>query len=280
MKLRPLFTQALALAAFGVAFTACNKPQPTPEPEPEPTPDPQDGSRKTFTVNGVSFVMIQVEGGTFQMGNDKDSDAPLHKVTLSNYYMAETEVTQELYQAVMGSNPSYFKAEGYPADNVTWDMWQAFITKLNELTGATFKVPTEAQWEYAARGGKLDAGYTYAGSNTIDEVACYAGNSELTQGFGPDGLMSSSRKVKSYKPNQLGLYDMTGNLTEFCADWYDKSYYTVSPEQDPTGPESGAGRVTRGGSWFLVGSYSYNTFRDQYKNLDTPSLHLGLRLAM
>lgn len=203
----------------------------------------QDGENKVYTVNGVSFTMVAVKGGTFTMGataeqTGADSDeSPTHSVTLSDYYIGETEVTQELWQAVMGSNPSYFTGNMQrPVEDVSWNDCQTFITKLNELTGECFALPTEAQWEYAARGGKSTKGYLYSGSNSIADVAWYAGNSS-----------STTHPVKSKSPNELGLYDMSGNVWEWCADWYGS--YSSTSQTNPVGPSTGSRRVLRGSSW-------------------------------
>ena len=198
---------------------------------------------QTFTANGVSFTMKYVEGGTFQMGatseqgsDDYDNEKPVHNVTLSNYYIGETEVTQELWKAVMGSNPSSFSGTNLPVEHVSWnDIVNDFLPKLNNLTGYSFRLPTEAEWEYAARGGK-SGGYKYAGSNTIDNVAWYGDNSS-----------SKTHAVKTKNANELGLYDMSGNVWEWCQDWYGS--YGSSSQTNPTGPSSGSNRVLRGGSW-------------------------------
>ena len=207
------------------------------------------GQNETFTVNGVSFTMVAVEGGTFTMGctgeqeNDCDSDErPAHQVTVSNFYMGETEVTQELWKAVMGSNPSYFKGDNLPVETVSCDDCQEFIKKLNELTGKKFRLPTEAEWEYAARGGSKSKGYKYSGSNTLGDVAWYDGNSG-----------SKTHPVKTKRANELGLYDMSGNVWEWCSDWY--GGYSSDAQTNPKGAASGSGRVLRGGSWF---SYERN----------------------
>lgn len=225
---------------------------------------------KTFTVNGVTFNMIGVKKGTFNMGSTTNSDEkPVHSVTLTkSYYIGETEVTQELYKAVMGTNPSYHTGNQRPVEKVSWNDCQTFITKLNELTGQTFRLPTEAEWEFAARGGNESKGYTYSGSNTIGNVACYSGN-----------YSSGHNVVKTKAPNELGIYDMSGNVWEWCQDWYSSSYYSSSPSTDPTGPTSGSSRVYRGGSWVYNASYC----RVAYRNGDSPSCAydiLGFRLAL
>ena len=209
---------------------------------------------QTFTVGGVSFKMIAVEGGTFTMGataeqgNEAwDDEKPAHQVTLSSYSIGETEVTQALWVAVMGSNPSRFTGNlQRPVEWVSWDDCQAFITKLNQLTGAKFRLPTEAEWEYAARGGNKSKGYKYAGSNTIGDVAWYDVNA-YDGGSGNPNYGTHAVAAKS--PNELGLYDMSGNVYEWCQDWFSDSYYSSSPSTNPTGPASGSRRVDRGGSW-------------------------------
>ena len=196
-----------------------------------------------ITVNGVSFKMIHVDGGTFTMGATSEQgndgyvdEKPSHRVTLSSYYIGETEVTQALWQAVMGSNPSYFKGNNHPVEEVSWDDCQTFIRKLNGITGKSFRLPTEAEWEFAARGGNKSNGYKYSGSSTVDRVAWYDGNS---------GGMTHDVKTKA--ANELGIYDMSGNVYEWCQDRYGS--YSSSAETNPTGASSGSNRVSRGGCW-------------------------------
>lgn len=199
-------------------------------------------SGETITVNGVSFKMIAVEGGTFQMGatseqqDARDDEKPVHSVTLSSYHIGETEVTQALWQAVMGGNPSHFKGDNLPVEQVSWDDCQAFISRLNQLTGRNFRLPTEAEWEFAARGGNKSRGTQYSGRSTIGDVAWYYDNS------------SKTHPVATKQPNELGIYDMSGNVWEWCSDWYGK--YSSSAQTNPTGPTSGSSRVDRGGGWF------------------------------
>ena len=230
---------------------------------------------QTFTVNGVSFEMIAVEGGTFTMGatDEQASDAysdekPTHQVTLSSYYIGKTEVTQELWQAVMGSNPSGFSGANLPVEKVSWEDCQIFIAILNELTGKYFRLPTEAEWEYAARGGSKSQGYKYSGSNTVDDVAWYPSNSS-----------SKTHPVATKAPNELGIYDMSGNVLEWCSDWYSSSYYSSSSQYNPTGPASGSYRVFRGGSWDYHAGYCRVSFRD-YSSPTKRFTFLGLRLAL
>ena len=224
---------------------------------------------KTYTVNGVSFDMFFVEGGTFRMGsNDGENDEkPVHQVTLRNYYIGKTEVTQELWQAVMGSNPSASKNIGAknPVNDVSWNDCQEFIRKLNSLTGANFRLPTEAEWEYAARGGNKSRGYKYSGSDNLGSVAWYEDNSG-----------DKVHPVGCKSPNELGLYDMSGNVWEWCADRYGS--YSSWSQANPTGTSSGSYRVKRGGGWYD------NTARcrvaNRFSNAPTFSYsNLGLRLA-
>ena len=229
-----------------------------------------DGEDKVYTVNGVSFKMIAVKGGTFQMGSDYEYDHanPVHQVTLTKgYYIGETEVTQELWTAVMGSNPSYFTGNMQrPVEKVSWNHCQTFIAKLNELTGETFRLPTEAQWEYAARGGNKSKGYIYSGSNEIDEVTWYWDNSYMT----------ATHPVKTKAPNELGIYDMSGNVWEWCSDW--SGSYSSAAQTDPTGPATGSNRVVRGGSWFFNATICRVAHRDSSTPADSFD-DLGLRLA-
>lgn len=234
----------------------------------------------TFTVNGVTFKMIAVEGGSFTMGatTEQDGDVqnnekPAHKVNLSNYHLGETEVTQELWVAVMGSNPTPGSFQGNlnrPVSAVNWYDCQAFITKLNELTGQTFRLPTEAEWEFAASGGNKTHGYKYAGSNDINEVAWYSSNSTTSSYYGTFPVATKS-------PNELGIYDMSGNAMEWCQDWYGN--YDSTEQTNPKGPDTGNARVVRSGSWVEQAPICRVTFRSG----DAPGRYahfLGLRLAL
>ena len=229
-------------------------------------------NEQTFNVNGVEFKMIKVEGGTFSMGatsgqtNYDNDEKPVHSVTLSDYYIGETEVTQELWEAVMGSNPSEFTGDNQrPVEYVSWDDCQEFIEKLNSLTGKQFRLPTEAEWEYAARGGKYSRGYKHSGSNDADEVAWYYGNSG-----------DETHPVKTKKANELGLYDMSGNVWEWCNDLFGD--YQRYSQTNPTGPSKGEHRVLRGGSW----NRGYRSVRVSNRNINSPDFGIltdGLRLA-
>ena len=227
----------------------------------------------SLTVNGVSFEMVYVEGGSFDMGatTEQGSDTeydeiPVHSVTLSGYYIGKCEVTQELWEAVMGSNPSYFKGAQNPVESVSWNDCQNFIKKLNSLTGRTFRLPTEAEWEYAARGGKKSRHYKYSGSNNIFDVAWYNRNSG-----------GSTHAVGTKSPNELGIYDMSGNVWEWCSDWY--GGYSAGAQTNPQGPSSGSYRVLRGGSWIYDARYCRVSFRN-YDDPDHSYSFNGLRLVL
>ena len=232
------------------------------------------GNTITIPVkDGISIDMVRVEAGTFTMGataemkDPWDNEKPTHRVTLTNdYYIGKYEVTQALWQAVMGNNPSYFKGDNLPVEKVSWDDCQEFISKLNRLTGKTFRLPTEAEWEYAARGGKKSRGYQYSGSSNISDVAWYEDNSG-----------SKTHAVGSKQANELGIYDMTGNVWEWCHDWYGK--YSSSSQTNPTGATSGSIRVNRGGSWGSSAGLCRSSFRN-YNSPDSRSVNLGLRLIL
>ena len=223
--------------------------------------------------NGISIEMVKVEAGTFMMGATSeqkypyDDEKPVHQVTLTNdYYMGKYEVTQALWEAVMGNNPSRFKGENLPVETVNWNECQEFISKLNSLTGRKFFLPTEAEWEYAARGGKKSRSYQYSGSSNISDVAWYNGNSG-----------SKTHPVGTKQANELGIYDMSGNVWEWCWDWYGS--YSSSSQTNPTGADSGSSSVRRGGGWYddargcRLSHRHHFTPDDRYYNL-------GLRLAL
>ena len=217
--------------------------------------------------------MVWVDGGTFRMGatSEQGSDAwegenPVHDVTLSGYYIGKTEVTQALWKAVMGSNPSRFKGDNLPVEEVSWNDCQEFIRKLNALAGQNFRLPTEAEWEFACRGGNNSRGYKYSGSNYIDNVAWYDGNSG-----------DKTLPVGTKAPNELGIYDMSGNVWEWCADWYGD--YSSGRQTNPKGPYDGSYRVIRGGCWNRNAGSCRSSFR--FINFPTCRFNsLGLRLAL
>ena len=225
--------------------------------------------------------MVLVEGGTYMMGNpDRDrndeyaEDVP-HEVTLSSFYICKYEVTEALWTAVMGSNPSRDKlGDNYPVEQVNWYDCQDFVEKLSELTGRHFRLPTEAEWEYAARGGKRSRGYRYSGSYALDEIGWHVGNAHYYK-----------REVGTKKPNELGLYDMTGNVCEWCQDKLDTEYYHHSPSINPQGPDRSTykdNRCFRGGSF--CDEEKYDELKVYTRNTGMPPEekygHLGLRLAM
>ena len=250
------------------------EPQPTPKPTPQPTPRRQTASysNHVLRVGNVAYNMKRVEGGTFTMGATAEMSAPFsdekptHQVTLSSYAIGETEVTQALWQAVMGNNPSRFEGDDLPVEMVSWDDCQTFINKLNNLTGQRFRLPTEAEWEFAARGGNRSNHTQYSGSSRLDDVAWYEDNSGR-----------KTHPVKTMRANELGIYDMAGNVMEWCQDWYGS--YSSSSQSNPTGPGSGSSRVCRGGSWYITARFC----RTSVRRSNSPGnryYYLGLRLAL
>ena len=225
-------------------------------------------------VNSNVYVeLVKVEAGSFNMGatsemeNPYEDEKPIHRVTLTNnYYIGKYEVTQALWQAVMGSNPSCFKGDDLPVERVSWNDCQDFISKLNAMTGKRFRLPTEAEWEYAARGGKKSRGYQYSGSNTLGDVAWYGDNSG-----------SKTHAVGTKQPNELGIYDMAANVEEWCQD-RDGSY-SSSPQTNPTGAASGSNRVIRGGDWFFL-AWDCRTSCRGFRAPGDRFNYLGLRLVL
>ena len=221
--------------------------------------------------DGISIDMVRVEAGTFTMGataemeDPEDDEKPTHRVTLSNdYYIGKYEVTQGLWQAVMGNNPSNFKGDNLPVEQVSWYECQDFLSKLNRLTGKKFRLPTEAEWEYAARGGNKSRGYQYSGSNNLSDVAWYRVNSG-----------DKTHAVGTKQANELGIYDMSGNVWEWCQDWYGN--YSSSSQTNPTGATSGSDRVVRGGSWDYYAWLCRSSYRYVAPNY---RCGLGLRLVL
>jgi formylglycine-generating enzyme required for sulfatase activity len=231
--------------------------------------------------------MVKVEGGIFLMGCDTlvdkcDEDETQHQVTLSTYHIGKYEVTQALWQKVMGSNSSYFQPSNgktacptCPLEQVSWNYIQGFVEKIKEKTGKTYRLPTEAEWEYAARGGNKSSsqqgrgqgGGVFAGTtDSIEDYAWYVENSD-----------SKTQPVGTKKPNELGIYDMSGNVWEWCSDWYDD--YSTEPLTNPKGSETGSLRVTRGGSWhnYAPGLRVANRL-NSYPTLSNNDI--GFRLAM
>jgi len=226
-----------------------------------------------FRINGKEYKMVKVEGGTFDMKEKVpsgflglSSKEVVQRTTLSTYYIGETQVTQALWKAVMGKNPSRFKGDNLPVECVSWDDCQTFISNLNSLTGKRFRLPTEAEWEFAARGGNKSNHTQYSGSNNLDEVAWCERNSG-----------GKTHPVATKRPNELGIYDMSGNVWEWCNDWYGD--YSNTAQNNPTGPNSGTFRVNRGGSWFDYARHCRVSFRYYYTPVHRNFL-LGLRLVL
>lgn len=248
------------LLAVATLFLGCNEPN---------TPGPSNG---VYTVEGISFKMIFVEGGTFEMGatsemeNPWNDELPVHQVTVSDFYLCEVEVTQALWEALMDTNYSSFLGAELPVQEVSWNECQEFISRLNKQTGETFRLPTEAEWEFAARGGNLSNHTQFAGSSNIDEVAWYANNSGETP-----------HPVAQKLPNELGLYDMSGNVWEWCSDYFGD--YLDEPQTNPQGPEKGGYHVYRGGSWFGAERSTRISTRDRFGSNES-NYNLGLRLAL
>lgn len=253
----------------------------TTKPKPSPKPRPKPGSPSGTTMSAAERKrvlqeivnnMVAVQGGTFTMGATPEQgveisrwEKPVHEVTVSDFSISKYEVTQRQWRAVMGSNPSLHKGDNLPVEQVTWEECQEFIRKLNQLTGRWFRLPTEAEWEFAARGGNRSRGYKFAGSNSIDNVAWYNGNCRDSQPVG--------RK----QPNELGLYDMSGNVREWCQDWW--GAYSSDAQTNPSGPSDGDQRINRGGD-------NEELARDMHisqRFCERPtraSFLVGLRLAM
>jgi len=241
----------------------------------------------TETTQNLNLAMVAVKGGTFQMGsnNGNADEKPVHSVTLSNYYIGKYEVTQKQWKDVMGKNPSYFKGRNLPVEQVSWNDVQEFLRKLNQITGKHYRLPTEAEWEYAARGGAQSSGYQYSGSDNTNKVAWYgknSGNKLLSGDWKRSKIKSNNCKthtVGTKKPNELGIYNMSGNVWEWCNDWYNKTYYKESPKINPKGPSSGVNQVIRGGSWNDDAVYCRVAFRSSWYPAKG-NYFIGFRLAL
>lgn len=284
-----IMTMVLMTGIMTFSFSGCSSPSSTsqkPNPECEicgKTVDdcPYNGKHPSNNMpqeqinrvlSELEENMVWVEGGTFMMGatpeqgnNVWDKEKPVHQVTLSGYYICKYEVTQELWQAVMGNNPSHFSGMKCPVESVSWDECQTFIAILNKLTGKKYRLPTEAEWEYAARGGNKSKGYKYAGSNDINAVAWY-GNAD-----------GRTHPVGEKKPNELGLYDMSGNVLELCHDIMGS--YDSEPQTNPTGKTGSYDHVQRGGCWGIEAPVCRVSFRLSIEHNDRGTA-VGLRLAM
>ena len=259
-----------------------HKPAAKPKTKPKPAPRRNSTHHSSSTSSTVSLSaelnklinnMVYVSGGTFTMGatseqesDDDPDEKPTHSVTLSSYYICRYEVTQALWRAVMGSNPSEFKGDNLPVECVNWFDCQTFINRLNSYTGRNFRLPTEAEWEFAARGGNYSRHHKYSGSNHIGYVAWYYENSS-----------NRTHPIGTKKANELGLYDMSGNVWEWCSDWYGS--YSSYSKSNPTGATSGYGRVLRGGGWFYGARYCLSSCRSGYSP-DSRYDYLGLRLVL
>jgi formylglycine-generating enzyme len=231
-----------------------------------------------FKNTPAEFEMLLVEGGVFEMGSNAkeayDDEKPVHKVQVSSFWMGEFAVTQALWAYVMKENPSDFKGANRPVENVSYeDIVKEFLPRLNSMTGHAYRLPTEAEWEYAAKGGKYGQQYPfeYAGSNKLEEVGWYDENSQ-----------DETKAVGLKTPNLLGLYDMSGNVWEWCSDWYAEDFYktsTAGVSTNPIGPATGSYRVFRGGSWLSSALLCRSARRDGY----SPALRsygVGFRLVL
>jgi len=227
--------------------------------------DQQATEKKIDSIDSIE--MIRVEAGSFKMGcdNKEVNEIPVHDVSVNGFFIAKYEVNQKLWKSIMGNNPSYFKNDSLPVEQVSWLDTQIFIKKLNEKTGKRYRLPTEAEWEYAARGGKLSKSYNFAGSNNIGEVAWVDYNSN-----------KKTQKTGQKKANELGIYDMSGNILEWCNDWY--SNYTIEAKNNPIGMKTGVVKSTRGGSWFRGSEFSHIAKRS-FSDPSYGKINLGFRLA-
>lgn len=218
--------------------------------------------------------MVFVDGGTFYMGkedpdnNNLFDNEPRHIVNLNSFFISKYEVTQLEWETVMGVNPSLFKGNNLPVENVSWKDCASFVEKINYMTGMDFRLPTEAEWEYAAKGGKYSLGYIFAGSDFLKAVAWFKVNSS-----------NSTHEVGKKRPNELGIFDMSGNVAEWCADFYDHDYYKHSPHDNPSGPKDGINRVNRGGSWMMDELYQHVFDRNVCSPYER-NASVGFRLAM
>ena len=281
-----LLHETLSAPAPARETSSFSQPAQSSNSQPSYNQSPQPRTPQNFVENagcGLNMKMIYVEGGSFRMGAtaEQGSDAfddelPVHTVQLESFYIAECEVTQAQWEAIMGTtiyrqrdlagvSALYGVGGDVPMYYINWDEAQAFCRELSAMTGRTYILPTEAQWEYAARGGKHSKGYKYSGSYMVDAVAWYGSNSG-----------SKANPVKQKRANELGLYDMSGNLYEWCYDWYGS--YSSSPQNNPTGPSSGEYRVCRGGDWYS----NARRCRVSYRSRSTPASRndgIGLRVV-
>ena len=223
----------------------------------------------------INQDMVLVEGGSFSMGSDADSakkaETPAREVTVNSFYISKFEVTQEIFESVMGSSMSYFPNPQIPVNNLSWQQAVYFVDQLNELTGENYRLPTEAEWEFAAKGGNKSEGYIYSGSNNLDDVAWYSKNSE-----------NSAHPVGLKQPNELGLYDMTGNVGEFVIDAFDDTYYRYAPSDNPNNAKHSdiglSHKSVRGGS-FAYDSDESESYRRDFASQSITMSDMGLRLV-
>lgn len=228
----------------------------------------------SFTINGVWFDFVLIEGdsfimgGTSEQGNDAyDVEKPAHRVLLDEYMIGQTEVTQGMWKAIMGEYPKYYLGDdNFPVVGVSWQECNQFISRLNEMTGGVYRLPTEAEWEYAARGGNISHGFKYSGSNNVNNVACYVDNS----------FSDIPNLVKSKAPNELGIYDMSGNVAEWCSDWFEE--YSSDYQVNPIGPSSGEWKIIRGGAFSSIARLCRVSDRD-YRPSDYAPNYSGFRLC-
>jgi len=220
------------------------------------------------TLQPIEPDMVFVEGGDFWMGSDYyNFEQPIHKVTVSSFNIAKFQVTQKEWKAIMGVLPSncFYKGDNLPIYNVSWNDAKDYISQLNNATGKNYRLLTEAEWEYAARGGKKSSGTEYSGSNNIDLVAWYSQNSDEPNPVGKKAA------------NELGIYDMSGNVWEFCSDWY--GYYSNTPQTDPQGPISGTHKIIRGGDFNSFYSYCRVAMRMRKAPDENLNYYCGFRLV-
>ena len=229
--------------------------------------------QKVEAASETEDGMVYVKGGCFDMGDIFDTGAsdekPVHTVCIGDFYLGKTEVTQKQWEDVTGSNPSKFQCGDCPVERVSWNNVQDFIKKLNEKTGMNYRLPTEAEWEYAARSGGLKE--QWAGTNDEGKIGEYT-----WYGFTAEGV---THAVAGKTPNAIGLYDMMGNVWEWCSDWYDKEYYETSPSKNPQGPSEGANRVIRGGGWSSKNKGLRTTDRNSFLPTSKKFSTTGFRLA-
>ena len=229
--------------------------------------------QRTKAADKTEDDMVYIKGGCFDMGdifgNGEDDEKPVHTVCVSDFYLGMTEVTQKQWVDIMGHNPSKFKCGDCPVERVSWHNVQDFIKKLNKATGMNYRLPTEAEWEYAARSGGLKE--KWAGTEKESELGTYA--------WYGDNSNSNAHAVAGKEPNKLGLYDMMGNVWEWCFDWYDRNYYENSPAKDPQGPPGGSTRVLRGGGWKSKPGHLRTVERNDFIPASRKFADIGFRLA-